>query len=263
MAFERRDLGEGAFAIVSMELRELGVLAAFTERAGGVSAAPFDSLNVSFTTGDQPDAIRANRKRVIEGLGTPPFAVAGLVHGAKLVRVGPQRAGVGFEAAGEAIAGTDGLLTATPGVAMVVTSADCAPIVLASEKEPTVVVVHAGWRGLAAGIVTRAAAVFERPGAARAAIGPAIGACHYEVGGDVALAVAAGSAVGAETERRDGRLFLDLVGTARRILSEAGVGAVEDTGLCTQCHTDRFFSHRGEGRTGRQAALAMRLQGGP
>ena len=102
------------------------------------------------------------------------------------------------------------------------------------------------------------AALFDDPKQVRAAIGPTIGPCHYEVGGDVALAVSAGSSAGAVTEERDGRLFLDLVATARRILRAEGVTKVEDTGLCTASEPERFFSYRRDGVTGRQLALVVR-----
>ena len=157
------------------------------------------------------------------------------------------------------IPGTDGLYTGTPGVCLAVATADCAPIALASEREGLVAVIHAGWRGIAAGIVGRAAKLFEYPREAVAAIGPAAGACHYEVGEDVALAVASASPAGAVTERRNGGLFLDLSGTIRGMLLEAGVGKVEADGSCTIHERDRFFSHRRERETGRQLALVMRM----
>ena len=92
----------------------------------------------------------------------------------------------------------------------------------------------------------------------RAVVGPAIGLCHYEVGEDVALAVAAGTDAGAVTERRAGRTSLDLVGTIRAELRGLGIRRVEDTGLCTACERRRFFSYRMEEITGRQAGVAMR-----
>ena len=262
MGFERRHLGGRAYALVSIELERAAALAAFSERTGGSSAAPFEGLNVSFSVGDAAESVLANRRRIADGLCTPPFAVAGLVHGAKLARVGAKRAGAGFADPDEVVAGADGLLTSSAGVSIAVTTADCVPLVMTSPQEGTVAVVHAGWRGFAAGIVARAAALFERSSEVRVAIGPAIGPCHYEVGEDVALAVAAGSEAGAVTgTRRDGRISLDLVATAHAVLRSSGVRRVEDTGLCTVCEPRRFFSHRRDGRTGRQAAIAMRLPG--
>jgi YfiH family protein len=262
MSFERRDLGEGASALVASELGSIGVLAAFTERTGGMSTVPFDSLNVSLSVGDEPAAVRANRRHVTEGLGIRPFAVAGLVHGSKLARVGPERAGAGFTDPAEVVAGADGLLTSTAGISLAVTSADCVPLVFACPTESTIAVIHAGWRGFAAGVLDRAAEAFQHPREVRVAVGPAIGPCHYEVDGDVASAVAAASSAGAVTARRGDRLALDLVATARKTLRAWGIRNIEDTGLCTACERERFFSHRRDGAgggTGRQAAIAVRF----
>ncbi len=261
MGFERRHLGDRAYALVSSTLEDVGFLAAFSERTGGSSADPFASLNVSFTVGDDPRSVAANRRRLAGGLMASPFAVAGLVHGPRIHPVGRKRAGAGFDGPGGVVAGSDGLYTSTPGISLAVTLADCVPLVMASPSEGRVAVVHAGWRGMAAGIIQRAAALFAEPREVRVAIGPSIGPCHYEVGEDVALAVAAASAAGAVTERRGGRLYLALLGTARGVFRAAGIRRVEDTGLCTACEGRRFFSHRRDGRTGRQAAVAMRLPG--
>ncbi len=131
---------------------------------------------------------------------------------------------------------------------------------MASPGQGTVAAVHAGWRGLAAGILQRAAALFEDPADVRVAIGPAIGPCHYEVGEDVALSVAAAFDVGAVTERRGGKLYLDLAGTARAAFRSWGFRKVEGAELCTAHQRARFYSYRRDGgTTGRQAAIAMRL----
>jgi YfiH family protein len=153
----------------------------------------------------------------------------------------------------------DGLLATRPGLPLAILTADCLPIALASPAEGLVAVVHAGWRGLAAGILEQAVSRFDRPGGLRAAIGPAIGPCHYEVGEDVALAVAAGSDAGAVTDRRGGRLYLDLAGTAARVLRRAGVRHLQRAEECTACEEGRFFSHRRDGVTGRQAMVAVRV----
>jgi len=94
--FERRALGGGGHALVSLSLERAGFLAAFAERTGGSSAAPFHSLNVSFSVGDDPDAVAANRRRVIQAFDMASFAVPGLVHGTTILPVGPARAGDGF-----------------------------------------------------------------------------------------------------------------------------------------------------------------------
>jgi hypothetical protein len=259
---ERRHLGGRRYALVSTALESRGFLVAFSERAGGVSEGAFSALNVSFSVGDDLGAVRRNRELLAEGLGVAPFAVAGLIHGRRVVRVGRGRAGAGFADPESAIAASDGLATATTGLPIAVTVADCVPLAIASEEGP-VVMAHVGWRGLVAGVVRSAlAAATASSSKLTAAIGPAIGPCHYEVGHDVALAVAAASATGAVTTRRGGSLFLDLPGTVTAILRSAGVRRIENAELCTACHPRRFFSHRRDGgRTGRQLGLAARMAG--
>jgi copper oxidase (laccase) domain-containing protein len=112
---------------------------------------------------------------------------------------------------------------------------------------------------VAAGILDRAVDGFDRPGEVRAAIGPAIGPDHYEVGEEVVAAVAAAVPGGAVAEQRDGSVFLDLAASAAAVLRARGLTDVAVAGLCTACHPDRFFSHRGDaGRTGRQGVVAVR-----
>jgi polyphenol oxidase len=256
---ERRRLNGGIHALVSSTLERAGFLAAFTERRGGVSQPPFRSLNLGLYVGDRDEAVVENRRRAVAALGVPAFASARQVHGAEVARVGASRAGAGFDDRSGPLPDADALSVTRERVPVAVLVADCLPIALASPTEGRLVVVHVGWRGLAAGIVQRAAGELHDPGAAFAAFGPAIAPCHYEIGEEVALAVAGGSGVGVVTERRDGRLFLDLAATAERILAARGVRRFDRAGLCTACRTDRFFSHRREGITGRQALIAMRL----
>jgi YfiH family protein len=258
VGFERRQLGGGVRALVNEPLERMGVLAAFLERTGGASAPPYDTLDVSLSVGDEQTAVMENRRRICEGLGIPSYALVEQVHGAKIIRVGAKRAGAGFEPGSPPVGRADGMATASERLPLAIQTADCMPLVLASSEEPLLAIVHAGWRGFAAGIVEAGANLFEDPKSVRAAIGPTIGPDHYEVGEDVALAVSAGSSASAVTETRDGKLFLDLPGTAKRVLRAAGVTKVEDTGLCTACEPERFFSHRRDGVTGRQVAVAMR-----
>jgi hypothetical protein len=111
---------------------------------------------------------------------------------------------------------------------------------------------------MAADVVGHALRSFDRLGGVFASIGPAIGPCHYEVAEDVALAVAAGSESGAVTDRREGKLFLDLPGTVAGVLRAAGVRRIERAEVCTACRPERFFSHRRDGETGRQSMVALR-----
>ena len=253
---ERRDLGNGAHALVSSSLEQQGFLVAFTERTGGMSSAPYDSMNLGLRTGDHRDRVMDNRRRLIGALAIPPFAAGEQVHGAKVVRVGKQHSGAGFEEPRSAIGGADALSVSQQDLPVAVLTADCLPIALATPEEQ-LVVVHAGWRGLAGGILARAIAAFERPSLVCAAIGPAIGPCHYEVGEDVAEAVAAGAGTEPVTERKKGGLYLDLRRTAVRTFRAAGIHQIEITDLCTACLPDRFFSYRRDGVTGRQALVAM------
>jgi YfiH family protein len=231
-------------------------MAAFTERTGGVSPAPFDSLNLGFRTGDRAERVATNRRRVVRALDVPPFAVGEQVHGSAVARVGRERAGAGFTEAGEAVPGVDALAVTRPGISVAVLVADCVPVVLA--RPGLVAVVHAGWKGLAAGIVDRVLGRFAGDGWVAAAVGPAIGPCHYEVGEEVAEMVS-GAIGGAEVTRRVGRTFLDLPSTVARVLRAAGIRSIDRAEECTACLPDRFFSHRRDGATGRQAAVAMRL----
>jgi YfiH family protein len=254
---ERRELGSGAYGMVSAALEARGFLAVFTERTGGVSPAPYDTLNLGLQTGDASERVMQNRRRLMGGLDVAPFAAGEQVHGARLARVGPTQAGAGFEDDGSAIGGVDALSVSRRDLPVAVLVADCVPIALGSPEEHLLVVVHAGWRGMAAGILARAVSEFERASGVLAAVGPAIGPCHYEVDDDVALAVASGSEAGAVTERRNGRRYVDLPGTAARSLRASGVRRIEVSGLCTACLPDRFFSHRRDGVAGRQALLAV------
>jgi polyphenol oxidase len=264
MRFERRRMSDGGHALVATDLERIGVVAAFTERTGGDSRSPYESLNVSFSVGDDPAAVRANRRRIARGLGVGPFACAGLVHGSSIAVLGPDRRGAGVDDPNGVVAGADALATRSSRMPLAITSADCVPLVLASPSEPTIVVVHAGWRGLAAGILAGAVALFERPGDVAVAIGPAIGPDHYEVGSEVVDAVERAPLSSVVARRAGERTALDLVGTTRGMLERAGVGDVGDTGLCTACERSRFFSHRAEGgTTGRQVAIAVRPSAAP
>lgn len=257
--FDRRDLGGGAAALVSRRLGSDGFLAAFLERGGGVSGGPFASLNGAYTVGDVPGAVDENRRRVARAFGVDRFCVPGLVHGTRFAVVGPVRSSDGFLGPAERLADVDGTTTRSAGIGLGAYSGDCVIAIFGHPREGRVVLVHAGWRGLAAGVLEHAVRIFSDPREVRVAIGPAIGPCHYEVREDVVLAVAAGSSAGAVAERRNGRRFLDLVGTARRVLSGQGVRYVDDTGLCTACEEERLFSFRRDGTTGRHVALGMRL----
>jgi YfiH family protein len=258
--------------LVSKRLESDGFLFAFTERTGGVSTGPFASLNLGLRTGEDPAAALANRRQLCEVLGIPSFACVRQVHGAQIARVGPKRAGAGFEDPADAVADADAMITSSRGVAMAVLTADCVPIAIADPATGRFAVVHAGWRGIAAGMLTAAVAAVrgEASGAKsdatsggelHSAVGPAVGVDHYEVGEDVAFAVSAASPDGAITKKTGGRLLLDLPGTAVRILKAAGVNKIDRAEECTACLPERFYSYRRDGETGRQALVGKRLGG--
>jgi YfiH family protein len=220
----------------------------FGSRVGGVSAAPYDTLNIGVLTDDFDEAVVENRRRLAAAVGIEPSRVPiGLqVHKADIaVHEAPQDPSP-YAEPGSALEEVDGHVVRRPGLAPLVLTADCLPVALAGPGG--VAMLHCGWRGLAAGIVARGAALIE---ATSAAIGPGIGPCCYEVGAEVLDAFAdLGEGVA------DGRM-LDLPEVARRTLARAGVEQVESAGLCTFCEAELFFSHRrDEGKTGRMGNLA-------
>ncbi|ADB51942.1 polyphenol oxidase family protein [Conexibacter woesei] len=232
-----------------------GGRALFTTRRGGVSTGPYASLNLGRWTDDEPAAVEQNRDRLAAAICIRRDAIAQgfQVHGADVRRVttppevDPDPAVRPPEA--------DGQATALPGVATLVLTADCLPVALIACG--AVAMVHAGWRGLAGGVIEEGVTAVRELGASgpiAAAIGPGAGVCCYEVGEEVRDAFAPhGDAV------RAGR-NVDLKAVARRELRAAGVGEVHDTGLCTICGDPAlFFSHRrDDGVTGRQAGVAWR-----
>jgi purine-nucleoside/S-methyl-5'-thioadenosine phosphorylase / adenosine deaminase len=230
-----------------LEARLPGGRAAFSARPGGVSAPPFDSLNLGVLTEDDPSSVMENRRRLVAALGLGPerVAIGRQVHGAELAtHPGPQP-GIPFAVPGGDIPEVDGHVTSAPRLAALVFVADCLPVALVGPLGAAML--HCGWRGLAAGVIARGAAAV---GATEAAIGPGIGACCYEVGEEV-LDVFSALGDGVASGR-----MLDLAEVARRLLREAGVKRIETAGLCTSCEAKLFFSHRRDaGRTGRQAGL--------
>jgi YfiH family protein len=230
-----------------------GARAAFSTRLGGVSEPPFDFLNLGILTDDAPEAVTENRRRLASALGREPEQVAFAlqVHGTRLIEHPNEFRGsfVVHSRTKEPRNGVpeaDGHVVRAPGPAALVFVADCLPMALYGPGG--LAMVHAGWRGLAGGIVASAAEAVE---ANIAAIGPGIGPCCYEVGEEV-LDAFAGLGEGIAARR-----MLDLPEVARRLLAEAGVEQVESAGLCTSCERELFFSHRRDhGRTGRQVGIA-------
>ena len=207
-----------------------GYVVAFTTRIGGVSEAPYDSLNLSRGTGDDPVRVEHNRRIACEEIGVPyeRLAFNRQVHSPTVHRAEPGVRG----------APGDGLWTDERDLPLLAMSADCLPIVVAAtDGTPRLAVLHAGWRGLAEGVVEAGVAALGA-GAKAAVVGPAIGPCCYEVGPEVSQRYDADLT-------RDGRL--DLWTAAERALRRAGVDQVERVDLCTRDHPELFFSHRRDG----------------
>lgn len=239
-------------------LLALGVPHAFTTRLGGVSAQPFDTLNLGRAVGDDPAAVRENRARAMLALGWDPsdHVEVSQVHGSYVAVVTASHRG-------QKIRGADGLTSRVPSVVLAMHCADCAPVLVADPITHAVAAVHTGWRGTAAGAAQAAIRAMveahgSRPADLVAAIGPAIGPCCYEVGEEVVEALGPWPWRGAVLRSSSqGRWALDLCEANRRQIESAGVPArsITTAGLCTACHTALFFSHRRCGRTGRMAAL--------
>ena len=245
----------GAYLTVP-SLERAGIRVAFTARAGGVSARPYEGLNLSFVSGDDPDAVRANRRRALGAIGVDlgAWTSARQVHGARAAAVTPRERGRGATDPDDTIEDTDALWTDEPGVALAVLTADCAPILIADPQTRRIAVVHAGWRGLAAGVVGAAAEAFEDRSRAQAFVGPAIGPCCYEVGDDVAQPLV--DAFGASVVRAaEPRPHADLWTAARIALHQSGITSVTLAALCTRSSPHRFFSHRA-GDAARQGLVA-------
>jgi polyphenol oxidase len=242
-----------------------GVVHAFSTRQGGVSKPPFAALNLGQSVGDDRTSVEENRRRFFGGFGIAGMRVvrAKQVHGNGVLRVDAKligRTGFPYSLADEP-AEFDALITNLPGLALVVSTADCLPILIHDPVRRAVAAVHAGWRGTAKRIAVQALAAMREAyrteaGDCRAAIGPGIRRCCFEVDA-VVTEVMAGALPNwgrHATANRAGHWLLDIAGINRALLEAAGVGAdrIEDVELCTSCRNDLFFSHRAEkGRTGR------------
>lgn len=255
--------------LVDEDLLAAGVVAAFSSRAGGFGTGPYRSLNLGLHVGDDLRTVLRNRRRLVTVLSLAglPWATVRQIHSATIVQARPELLGQGPPEARPPLAEADGLVTNQPGLLLAVFMADCVPVLLADPAARVVGAVHAGWRGLAAGTVERGVKCFAGLGAdlgaSVAAVGPAIGPCCYEVGPEVAEAVA-GRYPAATAITRDGRLAVDTTAAAVQALERAGVGAVRAARECTAHQPERFFSYRRDGTSGRQAGIVALLErGGP
>jgi purine-nucleoside/S-methyl-5'-thioadenosine phosphorylase / adenosine deaminase len=231
-----------------------GVLVSFTCRHGGVSSGAFASLNLGALTADDASNVAENRRRAVAGAGGDgeTATMAWQVHGTDVREVG-ERPSTGrfLQPGAEPFPKSDGLVTSLRGRAMTLLTADCLPVAIAAADGSRLAVLHAGWRGIEAGVIE--AGVEAVGGEVVAAVGPGAGPCCYEVGEDVAGPLRERFGAGAV---RDGRADLWLC--AERALRARGVEQVAVAGECTICTEDRYFSHRRDrGVTGRQGVVGL------
>jgi purine-nucleoside/S-methyl-5'-thioadenosine phosphorylase / adenosine deaminase len=234
-----------------------GVRAAFTLRTGGVSAAPYDSLNVGTHVGDEPAAVAENRRRVRAQSGLPAEPTwLQQVHGVEVLDLDAHA-----RAAAGALAdppSADAAVTRAPGRVCVIQVADCMPVLFAARDGSAVGAAHAGWRGLAGGVLEATVRKLGvAPSEVLAWLGPAISQPNFEVGDDVRDAFMSHdpAAESAFVANARGRWQCDLYALARRRLAALGVRDVAGGGWCTFADATRFFSYRRDGQCGRMAAL--------
>jgi YfiH family protein len=230
---------DGVTVLTDPNAGKLGIGLAFTDRRGGASRPPYEGLNLALRVGDRPEDVEDNRRRVAIAAGFEgmDLALARQVHGSDAVEVAPGDVGV--------VAIADVLVAHEPGVVIGILTADCAPVVIVGENG--VAVVHAGWRGVVAGVVERGIDAVGRPRAAW--VGPSIHACCYEVGPEVVAGFRARALPIAGSDR------VDPGHAAAHVLLREGVDSVFLSEHCTH-HMDRYFSFRRDGVTGRQGAFA-------
>ena len=252
------------------------VFAATTTRRGGSSSGPYASFNLADHVGDGPEQVQYNRQRLAQSLGFPAqFQWLRQVHGARPVVIAEP--GPALEA--------DSLITRTPGLALCVLTADCLPVFISSRNGDEIAIIHAGWRGLSAGIIENTlAAMKTAPRELLAWLGPAILACHYEVGEDVREAfisraitiqesdqIAATFTPGPEAGKfhadspriattftpgpEPGKYHADLPKIATIKLRALGVPAIDGGTRCTYRDSNLFYSHRRDGPCGRMASV--------
>jgi YfiH family protein len=237
------------------------VRAVCTTRDGGVSVGRYESLNLGDHVGDDPAHVARNRERLREALGARPVFLQ-QVHGTGVVSLDAAQDAVHDGTAADACTATGA------GPACTIMVADCLPVLFTDEAGHRVAAAHAGWRGLAGGVLEQTAKAFEADGARRviAWLGPCIGPRAFEVGPEVKAAFEAHAGEAAACFRpapAAGKWLADLPALARQRLRAAGIGAVHGNdgsdGWCTVANPSRFFSHRRDGVSGRFAALVWKV----
>lgn len=239
-------------------LDEAGVPHAIFTRRGGVSPAPWDSLNMGGGLGDARERVLENIRRGLDAFGRSPQSVYDVwqVHGHRVVCADAPRNHADYARA-------DAILSDKPGLTLMMRFADCVPVMLYDSQQRVVGLVHAGWQGTVAGVVQAAiermsATYGSRPEDILAGIGPSIGPDHYEIGENVVERVR--QTFGAQADnvllRANGSTYFDLWQANRLLLEASGVRHIEIAGLCTACDLTHWYSHRQErGATGRFGAF--------
>lgn len=241
---------------MSVELIEVpvgaGIAAWFTTRAGGVSVGGYAGLNLGSSNGDDPAAVRENRRRLCRAVGLDPerLTIGHQVHGADVRTItAPSRPGR-FTGGLQGWPSGDGLVTDRPGLGLAVLGADCLPVLIWQRDARRVGALHAGWRGLVAGVLGAGVQALGGPRGVAAAIGPGVGPCCYPV--DAALRDTFGARFGSATVQGEA---VDLAAAAAIELDACGVEVAWTSGRCTSCD-DAFYSYRRDGeRTGRHAGV--------
>lgn len=243
---------------------------ATSTRLGGTSEGSFAALNVSFLVGDQPVTVKNNRNLLSHAMGINHHALvtAQQVHGTHVATLTEEQWFAEDEDAPPFLTfpETDAMVSTAPGAILMVSLADCASVTLYDPEQGVVGLAHCGWRGTVKGlprfvVETMVGEFGCQPGDILTGIGPSIGPCCYEVGDEVIQDwhAAQGKAGARAVITRDGKQFFDLWSANRLQLLQAGITPrhIESAKLCTACHQETFFSHRGSGGTaGRFAALA-------
>lgn len=224
-----------------------GVRALSTTRQGGVSRAPWHGFNLGSHVGDDPRAVSQNRARLRSALPADPLWL-NQVHGTRCVDAAGATDGIEADAA----------FTRQRGVVCAVLTADCLPVLLCDDAASVVGAAHAGWRGLAAGVIESAVTAMDVPGESLMAwLGPAIGPRAFEVGGEVRDFFVAhdSQAAGAFFAAAEGKWLCDIHELARQRLQALGISRITSADSCTVADGEQFFSYRRDGVTGRMASL--------
>lgn len=241
----------------SEKLSSLGFLHGFSTRDGGVSAGPYAQMNLGRSVGDDPALVEENHQRLARAVGyaREKLFEASQTHGTAVLEPSERDEPSALRAR-EA----DALVAREKGLAVGVRTADCAPILIADVRTGAVAAVHAGWRGVVAGVISEALRVLaaRSPSDLIAVVGPSIGPCCFQVGDDVAARLAQAGGDGIVLRRGLERPHVDLWQAVGHQLRLAGVHAPEVMGLCTVCHPERFFSYRRDGQqSGRMLSLIV------